>query len=299
MGRITKPTSIITSIGRTGTKFFAELIREVVPNATSFHEPDVFHLAQWRGHTVSELISQIRAVGIENLILRKAIGKWSLIDISDRRVSGQFNEARAGQLLNQQRKRFINKQSGKLYFESNAGYYGLIDIICDVFENQKVAYIIRDGRDWVISMINWGEMYHKNMVRKSLGHTWLTAKDFIEDPYHDRWDMMSRFERLCWAWNKLNKFALESINSNPNAKLFIFERIFVHKNRYEYLDEMMTFLLDHPGIEIARTQSIHGWLDKKIHKSSGKFPDWQGWSAEQKRQFNTLCGSLMEELGYY
>ena len=38
---IEKPTILITSLGRTGTDFFAKLFAHVLPNCTSLHEPDI------------------------------------------------------------------------------------------------------------------------------------------------------------------------------------------------------------------------------------------------------------------
>lgn len=299
MIKIQKPIGIITSLGRTGTKFFAEFFSEVIPDITSFHEPDIFHLAPERGHSVRELITQISTVGVHNLVFKKIAGRWSIIEISDRRISGMIDDEHAIDLLIDQRKDFINNQHGRLYIESNAGFYGLIDLLPSVFENQRVIYIIRDGRDWVTSKMNWGEMYNKSVSRKIFGHTWLTAPDYKNDQYANQWEDMSRFERLCWAWAQLNRTALDATAKNPNTKVIKFENIFYGEDRYHTLNQIMDYLLDHPSIDITATSSTQGWLETRIHKSSGSFPSWQNWSEDQMTVFDEFCQPLMEEMDYY
>jgi hypothetical protein len=78
---ITKPTIIITSLGRTGTKFFQLLFEEIVPDSTSLHEPDYLNFGQYRGwgERIRQVVRQLRESGVSNLVVRKSLGKWSLI----------------------------------------------------------------------------------------------------------------------------------------------------------------------------------------------------------------------------
>ena len=57
---IEKPTIIITSIGRTGTKFFGDLFREIIPDSTSLHEPDFLKVIRYRGafERIRQIIKQ-------------------------------------------------------------------------------------------------------------------------------------------------------------------------------------------------------------------------------------------------
>jgi hypothetical protein len=109
---------------------------------------------------------------------------------------------------------------------------------------------------------------------------------------------MSRFEKICWAWVRLNEYALGTIEENPNARAFRFEDIFKSRDRYQHLATLVDFATDLPGIEPVPSQALDGWLDRKIHGSSGEFPAWPNWSAQQKEQFIQICGPLMESLDY-
>jgi hypothetical protein len=297
---IEQPTIIITSLGRTGTKFFHALFEEIIPDATSLHEPDVFNIVQYRetGERIRQILKQIRESGVYNMIIRKALGKWSLIELSDARVRGELGYAEAVQQVLSQREEFVRSRSGSVYVEANIGYYGLIDVLRDVYEHCRIVYIIRDGRDWIRSHINWGQMYGKGKIRSMFAHTWPAASNMKDDPYRLQWKSMSRFERLCWAWVRLNEYALGTIQENPNARVFRFEDVFQSRDRYQHLADLVRFSTMFPNTETITTGSLEGWPDRQIHKSVTRFPLWEEWSTEQKGQFKAICGLLMKKLDY-
>jgi hypothetical protein len=296
---IKKPSIVITSLGRTGTKFFSTLFGEIIPDSASLHEPDVFNFVQYgtTGERIRQIFKQIREAGVSNLIIRRAFGKWSLIELSDARVRGELGYAEAVQQVLSQRREFIHSQEGSLYIEANIGYYGLIDVLRNVYEHCRVVYIIRDGRDWVRSHMDWGEMYGKGRIRSLLAHTWPTACE-TEDPYKSKWESMSRFERLCWAWARLNEYALRTIQENRNARLFRFENIFRSEDSYQHLADLVEYATTFPHAGRIATSPLDGWLEQQIHRSFARFPLWEEWTKEERRQFEVLCGPLMRALDY-
>lgn len=304
---IDKPTIIITSIGRTGTKFFSILFEGIIPDSTSLHEPDFFKIIRYRGvdKKVKEIFKQVRTVGIRNILLRKLLGQWSLVLLSDARMKRDINIEKARRKVEQQRRNFVENRPGSMYIESNLGYYGLIDVLPKVYKRHRVAYIIRDGREWVRSWMAWGEMqgrpgaiYGKSRIENLLGHRWPTALEIKEDIYHNKWFSMSDFEKLCWAWSRLNTYAIETIPKNPNARAFRFEDIFESKKRYQNLEELVQFVTTIPGVELVPSESLDGWLNNKVQKSSDQFPAWNEWTSKQKAQFMEICGPLMKKLEY-
>jgi hypothetical protein len=294
---IRKPTIIVTSLGRTGTKFFSSLFKDIVPSATPLHEPDVLHFFA-KGYGFGRVLPQIQRSGIANLVIRKALGRWSLMELSDARVRGEIEYSVTVQRVLRQRSEFVDSQTGVVYIESNAGYYGLVDVLKDVYEHHRTAYIIRNGRDWVQSEMNWGQMYGKGRIRSLFAHTWPTASEIEGDPYGPDWESMSRFERICWAWVRLNEYALETIRENPHARVFRFEDIFESQDRTTHLEEMVRFVTALPRVEPVAMDSLDGWLDRRIHRSDARFPAWKEWTIEHKRQFQRICGPLLEDLGY-
>lgn len=294
---IEKPAILITSVGRTGTEFFARLFEDIIPDCTSLHEPDIIKFPGVKNR-IEHYNQQIQRAGFWKMIILKALGKWTLAKVSDSRFLGKLNLSEATKTLHFQRNDFISRLSGSTYVESNLGYYGLLDVIPHVFKDHRTIYIVRDGRDWVRSTLNWGEVYGKGEIRRLFAHKWPTAKGINDDKYASQWDNLSRFEQLCWAWSRLNEYALNTISENPNARLYKFENIFLDENRYQTLDDLVSFAVSLPGIDTPRLGSTIGWLEQKIHQSSNQFPAWEQWTDDQKRKFEEICGSQMESLGY-
>lgn len=294
---IGKPSVVITSLGRTGTKFFSLLFKEIIPDCSSLHEPDII---QYFGtnHRIKSFIAQVKDAGIYNMIFLKLIGKWGLIKVSDARLREDINDEQAVKEVLRQRIGFVNSQPGSIYVESNVGYYGLISILNKVYTHHRVIYIIRDGRGWVSSEMNVRELYGKKGLRKIVSHKMPSASEFPNDPLCECWQSASRFEKLCWAWSKLNGYALNTIAENPCARIFRFEEIFSKEGEYQVLNDLVTFAISLPGIDPRRIGKTDGWLDRKVHESSNEFPAWEKWTTDQKRQFEQICGPLMEELGY-
>ncbi len=231
---IKKPSIIVTSLGRTGTLFFQALFQDIIPNGTSLHEPDYLNFGQYHGtgERIRQVIRQVRESGVSNLIIKKSLGKWSLLKLSNARLRGELGYTEAVEQVLKQPREFVHSRSGLVYTESSAAYRGLIDVLKDVYEQHRVVYIIRDGRDWVQSKMNFGTMYNKGRIRRVVSRTWPTAFEFEHDPYHSKWATMSRFERICWAWTRLNEYTLDTIRGNPYARVFRFEDIFKSKDKY-------------------------------------------------------------------
>lgn len=292
---ITKPTIIITSLGRTGTKFFAKVFDTAVLDGTALHQPDIIGRSK-------PIIKQFQDSGFINLTIRRTFGNWSLIKLSDQYIKGIITSRQAAQELYRQRAGFIESKPGSVYIESSSGYYGLVDVVGEVFQNYKLIYIIRDGRDWVTSQYNWGGLYSQDLIlgklKHVLGHKWLTASDFPNAPLSDSWENLSRFEKICWAWAKLNKHAVQMDQKENNFKLIKFEDIFHNKHSYQQLQLLLDYALDLPGLGKVNRSGLEGILDRPENTSLGSFPEWEKWSQMQKDFFNQTCGPLMEEIGY-
>lgn len=295
---IAKSTILITSLGRTGTQFFSQLFAHLLPTATSLHEPDVWNVMQYRNaaERVQHIRRQLQESGVWNMTARKASGRWGVAHLADARLRGQISYAEAAGKLRQQRARFIASRPGSVYVEANVGYYGLVDVAAGVFARHRLIYLVRDGRDWVRSHMNWGELYGQRGWRGALARHWLAAPEMADDPYAAQWTQMTRFERVCWAWRCLNAYALRTLAANPCARLFRFEQIFQASDRYDTLAELVAFTSELPGVHPAA--SFDGWLERPIHAGAGSFPVWEDWAAGQQAQFQQICGPLMTELGY-
>ncbi len=134
MQMIEKPVIFVTSLGRTGTEFFANFFGNILPDCTSLHEPNTFALQTRTKNKFEEYAQQIQRAGIWRMVVLKTIGKWNLAKISNSRFSGSLSHDQAVHDLYQQRMGFIAKMPGSIYAEANLGYYGLLDVIPNVFK---------------------------------------------------------------------------------------------------------------------------------------------------------------------
>jgi hypothetical protein len=285
--KIGKPTIIISSIGRTGTNFFAEVLGQLLENATALHEPDVLTWGKAKG--ARDVVRQVRNIGARHLA-RKVKGQWSLVRVSDRRLKGEITSQEAAAELRHQREEYVASKPGRAYVESSIGYYGLMDVLPEVFEDHRAVYIIRDARDWVRSAYTWGEMYGKSGLGKLLGHSWPRADEIPNNPYAEKWPVMDRFERVCWAWRYLNSFAIGLAQKNPNAKVYRFEDIFTTSPKDSKLIELLDFATDLKSgkLEYDKDKALE-LLGSKVNQSEGGFPEYGEWTEWQREVFRSIC----------
>ncbi|MFW6265994.1 MAG: sulfotransferase domain-containing protein [Halanaerobiales bacterium] len=245
----------IISTGRTGTKFLAKFFN-CFDNTISLHEPnpDFLKLA----------IDFVRS----KVNREEAADK---IDLFRRPLAGEVRRRRA-----------------KVYIESNNRLFSLIGPLSDVFKNFKTIHIVRDGRDY---------------VRSGMSREWYTPGDdeprlkasfFPDDPYYQNWSGLSRFEKICWRWQKKDGFIYQALKDRKNAITIKFEDIFKDVD-HTGLYKMVDFL----GLSQSRTEKlIDNMIDKKINTNkSYQIPKWPNWGESKRRKFHKIAGNHMKK--YY
>lgn len=298
---INKPTVIITSLGRTGTLFFKELFDSSVSDCTCLHEPDRLNFGQFKGirDRTTQVLHQINESGPLNILYRKfLLSDWSIESISKERLTGKSNDVEAKKRIVSQRRKFIQSQPGTLYIESSSAFYGVIDLLSEVFNEHRVIYIIRDGRDWVRSKMNFGTIYNKNKLQQMISGTWPTAVDLNDGIYSEKWHKMSRFEKICWAWSALNQYALACVAKNPCARVFRFEDLMNLPEGDKNLSDLLGFATNLNIPVNFAPNNLSDMLRQKTHTSTKVFPDWSKWNRSQVDCFVRICGPLMKKMGY-
>ncbi|MBN1996433.1 sulfotransferase domain-containing protein, partial [candidate division KSB1 bacterium] len=236
MYRIEKPSIFIVSGGRTGTAFFTKLFNTSSNLTSAYHEPeniDYFNL--------TEIKTKSKHFGLCNLTVRKLCGRWGITNLSNQRMAGKISVTEAAQKLLDQRRTFIEGQDAEIYVESSYHFYGLIDIIPLIFENYKIVYIVRDPRDWVRSHMDKKEWYHFTNPATLFG-TRISPRLIGDTRYTAQWKSMDRFEKLCWAWQMINSYALDMIKKtgSENIQYMRFEDIFAAGNKKEKMEQLLS-----------------------------------------------------------
>ena len=167
------------------------------------------------------------------------------------------------------------------YGEVNSALRFHAKAISTALPKARLLHLVRDGREVVRSIM---ERRHYT-AETNAGHHDLHP--LPSDPLFERWDTLSRFEKVCWLWTDANRRLAEDI-----PKWVAFESLV---SDYDYFKEN---LLDYIGLEMSESQ----WSDMvraptNVTKKFS-FPPWQQWDAVQQAAFETICGEQMAHFGY-
>jgi hypothetical protein len=291
-----KPCLFIASTGRTGTQFFGQMGQKIIPDCNAYHEPDVLWIDRPR-----EWIPKIRQFGWFRMTWGRYLPRYSLRMLSIARQSGRIDDARAIDSIRAMRRDLLRNLRAAIFLEANGQYSGLLDLLPQAFPNSKAAYIIRDPRDWVRSFMNMRvPFYSWRDIKSWFGIGRLTPAHIAHDPNRERWPMMSLFEKLCWAWNRENRYALECAKLSANIQVFRFEDLFDGQNYWQAMRAMLEFLTRFDNGYTVSFQLDPDLLAVRVHsrREAGSFPAWSEWTPEQAKILTSHCGDLMTRFRY-
>ena len=243
----------IISTGRTGTQFFARFFDQFPDDVRALHEPSP-----------------------------------DFLSLAINYARGQVDFKTAAQEIERNRRTFcceLKRKRVKVYIESNNRFFSLIHPLRKVFPDSKIIYIVRDGRDY---------------VRSGMSRRWYTDDDrlprmratmFPDDPYADKWEHMSRFEKITWRWQKKDGFINNDFPRLENAIKVKFEDIFYDPKR-KGLFEITRFI----GLDDKTAQHFLAEMgDKKVNTNARRvISKWTNWDNEMKRNFDAIAGEHMK-----
>lgn len=290
-----KPCIFITSLGRTGTKFFGNKASLMIEDCTSVHEPDLLYINQ-----PHEWYWKIKKFGFLQMTFGKFMPRYSLRVLSVARQIGKLSDSQAALFLEQFHNKVLEQLNSRIYLEANWQYRGVIDLLPLVFPVSRIIYIIRDPRFWIRSWMNKPFSYYSRSDYISwFKNGRLTPFNTNDDFYNNKWNKMNQFEKLCWAWSRENSYALECASKTDFVKVFRFEDLFDEKTRDEYFPQMLQFITNFPNGYRAKWIYKPELVSQKIHATSGgKLPIWTEWSDEYIKLLDKHCRDLMERFNY-
>lgn len=237
--------------GRSGTQLISTLLNSI-PNCKVFHEPD----------------------------FREDVGTMESLRKNPEEAIEYWKKFRCRRI----HKRWKSKPGYKYYGEVNGTIRYQARAIQHLFPRSVIFHLVRDGRDYVRSVMGMPEFYNDG----SKGA--FALEPLPGDPYYDAWNGMSRFEKVCWSWREANQNLSEIV---PPHRVIKLERI---AKDYEYTKNIFNREL---GILIP-LQTWQETTNRKSSNSSRKydFQSWRDWPRSQLDTFNEICGDMMEKLGY-
>jgi hypothetical protein len=276
----------VTSAGRTATKYFGELLDDMITGSYSVHEPDVFS-----GFKIKSL-QQIRQFGLNHLIFGKFTGKTGIRNLSQRYLAKKINREQLKAALVDHRRKYYKGIRQDLIIESYSGWYGVIPGIRNLYKNYKIVVVIRDPRDWITSNMNWGTMYGKRDWVSRLKLERLNPNMVGDKQYVTQWQNFSQFQKLCWAWKTIYQIIIDNSKNDPNVQIIRFEDLFRSPKKYLNLENLLAFItqFSDKAFSYCIPENI---LERRIHKNiSYAFPTWNHWNSDMKADCEKICGDL-------
>lgn len=292
MTGVPKHVVIIASAGRTGTRFFGDLLSSMIPGSYSVHEPDV--LEGFNRLT----LQRIRTFGVYHMVFGRLLGRTGIRNLSQQFIAGRIDQRQLVSRLRRQRMSYYCNIAGDPIVESYYQWYGILPAVPELFEHYRVVALVRDPRTWVASWMNFGAHFGPRDLVSRLGFRRLDPIMLGDGDYAKHWEDMPPFERLCWTWGVVNGQLLDFVRNDPQSRLYRYEDLFLNRDRDRRLENLLDFITTFPDRRFA-TVVDHGVLRERRHASTRHtFPDWPKWTSEQVGRLDEICGPLMRELSY-
>ncbi len=247
--------NFLVSTGRTGTKFLARFFNRY-PDTWAVHEPKPDFLK----------------LGIN--YARGRIDPFQVKKIISKNRTAHFKKAR--------------RIKAKNYIESNNRLFSVLEQLKKIFPAAGIVHIVRDGRDYVRSGMSraWYKK-HDSTLR-------LSANFFPNDPYFEKWDKLSRFQKICWRWQKKDGFIYQSLKNIENSITVKYEEIF-KDNGFKGLYRIANYV----NMDRKLTDKfVREQMENKINATRGyDIPHWKNWDKKKISKFNKIAGKHMKK--YY
>lgn len=189
---------------------------------------------------------------------------------------------------------------GKIYGDKNVNYVPFIPYI-----DEKVIFLIRDGRDVVRSLMNWNAYFHETFgtdiyaeadgKAPSLGD-YCRPRPLPDNPYYRGWFEMSRFEMCCWYWKEWNRLGLELLQKHKKPSQY----------RIVNMDTLdmngVKELFDWLGLKGFDEKKVEWLLYRKINSLEQRFdekdtfPSYENWDVVAKATFWDIAGEVWERV---
>lgn len=289
---MSKQRVFISSTGRTATQFFAMYLQEMIDDSVSLHEPGTPWFSKPK-----KLLQQVRDYGVFHLSIGQGRNTHSMYKLSRDYIAGDISKEKACENILR-----INGRVDALYKEdvivySSGHIYGLLGLLDEVYEDTRFVFIIRDPREWIGSALNKVEYSLYGPIEIFFRKISLQPSCIQGDPYAERWNELSKFEKYCWFYNKLNENAIQEMKDKSNFRIFRYEDIFLSEEKVENFGQLLDFATDFQAGHVHYTYRSE-LIDQKIDSKKKKEAAWKSWSPEQVEIMMKHCGAIMKNYGY-
>ena len=188
---MSKDLVFIASGGRTDTMFLGRQLGEIIPDAYSVHEPDIFH-----GLIDRRTWKNVRRFGLYHILIGRILKRTGARILGRAYALGELSHEQAVAKIRKSRAKYFAGLSAPLIIESNGQWTHLLPPLRNAFPEAKIICISRREEAWVRSWVNRGNRYTGH---DKAGGSRLTPVELGEMD-GATWDAMSSEERIRWEW---------------------------------------------------------------------------------------------------
>ncbi|MFK7767274.1 MAG: sulfotransferase [Mariniblastus sp.] len=165
-----------------------------------------------------------------------------------------------------------------VFFEANNRFFTMTCELATAFPNAKFIHLFRDPAQAVASAMSKPnvEAYLKSNVR---------LRTSIGGPVG-----APPFEKYCHHWRIANQRIqddLETVRSKVGKK-------YLTLNFEDLVKGNLTEFESFTGLKL--TKKIRPPVNARANRPEGRFPDYEGWTSEQKETLEEICGPLFRRL---
>lgn len=288
---MSKQLTFIASGGRTGTKFFGDMLREVVSDCHSVHEPDMVA-------GVSRLtLSRIRRFGLWEMVIGRSLGRTGVRVLGQALMEGRIDAETCARRLRASRSRYHASLPENLVVESYYAWWMMAGTIDEIWPDAKLAGILRDPRDWITSWERHQPRRRRGALTERFPPGPLHPARLGDEPAAALWPELDQVGRLAWEWALIARTLDSAAACNRAVRVFRFEDIFAADRAV--LEDFVHFVVDHPkgpSHAVSDLNAIAGRV-QNASKRSGR--GWRQWTDAQVLAVAHFCGDGMRRHGYW
>lgn len=289
-GQHIKQLVFIASGGRTGTQFFGELLGTVISDCHSEHEPDLF--AGWSRLT----LQRMRRFGAGDMLFRRLRGRSGVRVLGQLWLEGRIDRDTLAQRLRNTRRAYHLGLAETLVVESYSAWWMVADRIGEIFPGAKLAGIIRDPREWIVSWQRHQPDRRMGTLTERLPPGPLTPEKLGDPAAAALWSELDQVGRLAWEWSLICRTLDAAAARSRLVEVFRFEDVFGPDR--SHLKRFVRFVSEHetgPRHDIGDVGAITGTVK---NASSREGRGWHGWTDAQLAAVEHFCGLTMRAHGY-
>ena len=248
----------LLSPGRTGTTFLYRVLPKLVPEVRIVQEPP---------HSRAILI----------------LGNAAMAGIMP-------SSAAIGVFLAARRRQAATLRAGHCRLEINPLLLPITDRLPELAEGLRVIQMVRDPRDWIVSIANFGAAgWRRPMDGWPFTHT-------IHPLVRRDWSRLDVIRRGAWRW----RFAYEQIGrcleGAADSTTVRYEDLFAadEELRLRSIQQIISIVSPETRVDPAEVP----WDDRINPSAPRGVSEWHRWSPDTQREVDAICADLMEHFGY-